>query len=281
MVSSRDRAEGMAPQELGRAAMTTTAAEPAQTGRAWHCPSVGELMRRPLPDLGAADRLLTRGVGCLTFHRFESVTGLEHIGPQADPFVLALNHTTRFEAVAVPALLMYHRRGRRVHFLADWNFKMIPGIGLLYRRSGAIVVTRKSARPRFLNALKPFYAEARPSHARALAHLDAGRSVGVFPEGTVNRDDARLMRGRLGAARLSLEAGVAVVPGGIRMIGDGGRRPRLVLSFGPPLRPLAPPSEQIDRSLVRAWHATIMTEIARLSGKAWEPLPREPRDGTP
>ena len=40
---------------------------------------------------------------------------------------------------------------------------------------------------------------------RARQHLRAGRSVGIFPEGTVNRDPQLLMPPRLGMARLSLE----------------------------------------------------------------------------
>ena len=247
----------------------------------WRNPTFGELFRRPLPGLGLLDRALMRGVGYFVLPSFSAIRGLEHVRSDLDPFVLALNHSTRFEAMALPALLLYHRKGRHVHFLADWNFQMIPGIGLLYRRSGAIVVMRKSARPRFLNALKPFYAHAEPSHERALKHLKAGRSVGIFPEGTVNRDPERLLRGRLGAARLSLEAGVPVVPGGIRLVSGEARRPRYELILGAPLTPAVRSAPTIARADVRDWHAVIMSEIARLSGKAWEPLPQEPRHGTP
>ncbi|MGE0697658.1 MAG: lysophospholipid acyltransferase family protein [Hyphomicrobiaceae bacterium] len=248
----------------------------------WRCPGVREIMRHPLPGLGRLlDRTIARTAAALMLHRFAAVRGIEHISSDRDPFVLAFNHASRLEAVALPALLMYHRGGRRVHFLADWNFQMIPGIGLLYRRSGAIVVMRKSARPRFLNALKPLYAPSEPSHERALAHLEAGRSIGIFPEGTVNRDPARLMRGRYGAARLSLESGAPIVPAGIRLI-SGERRPMLDVTFGAPIRPPAKLSAApVAAREVRAWHATMMTEIARLSGKSWEPLPQEPRHGTP
>jgi len=247
----------------------------------WRRPTIKELYNQPLPHLGLADRTLTRSLGYFVLSSFSSIRGLEHVSPEADPFVLALNHTTRFEAVALPALLMYLRGGRRVHFLADWNFQMIPGIGLLYRRSEAIVVMRKSARPRFLNVLKPLYAPAEPPHRRALAHLSAGRSIGIFPEGTVNSDPGRLVRGRLGAARLSLEAAVPVVPGGIRVVGNDAGRPQLELDFGPPMHATTHSSASVTRADVRAWHDRIMTEIARLSGKAWEPPPREPRHGTP
>lgn len=259
----------------------TAPAKQPTSGLIWRCPTATELLQRPLPHLGLGDRALTRAVNFYVLPRFTAVSGLEHVSREADPFILALNHASRFEAVAIPALLMYHRGGRRVHFLADWNFQMIPGIGLLYRRSGAIVVTRKSAKPRFLNALKPLYAHAGTSLDRARAHLDHGRSVGIFPEGTVNRDPERLLRGRLGAARLSLEAGVPVVPGGIRITSSASDRTRIDLQFGAPLHPGARSGSTVAGHDVRRWHATIMTEIARLSGKSWEPLPQEHRHGTP
>src|SRR5262249_2185452 len=148
--------------------------------------------------------------------RIGSISGIGHIAPERDPFILVLNHNTRLEALFVPALLILLRQGRRIHFLADWNFRMIPGVDLIYRRPGAITVPNKPARPRALGLLKPMFTDGVRPMARAREHLLSGRSVGIFPEGTTNPDPARLMRGRLGAARLSLETGVPIVPAGLR-----------------------------------------------------------------
>src|SRR5262249_15944983 len=122
----------------------------------------------------------------------------------------------RLESLMVPAALCLNRGGRIIHFLADWNFRLIPGVGYIYSRAQVVTVTRKSAKPRFLNVLKPLYEQAVPPHERARRHLASGRSVGIFPEGEVNRDPDRMLRGRRGAARLSLETGAPVVPMGIR-----------------------------------------------------------------
>jgi 1-acyl-sn-glycerol-3-phosphate acyltransferase len=174
----------------------------------------------------------------------------------------------------VPATLLLHRGGSRVHFLADWNFRLIPGVGLLYARAQVITVTRKSAKPRFLNMLKRLYQHPQSTLERARAHLAAGRAVGIFPEGEVNRHPTRLLRGRRGAARLSLETGVPVVPMGIRFPGRApGRtfvmRSAMDLQIGAPLLPPGPIQQQASLSQVSAWHGVIMSEIARLSGKAW------------
>ena len=40
--------------------------------------------------------------------------------------------------------------------------------------------------------------------------------------------------------------------------------------IGPPLHP--PPAEsRLQSAALRDWHAAVMTEIARLSGKSWTP----------
>lgn len=242
--------------------------------------SFGRVLTQPLPALGGLDRLLLRAVamaGCL---RVSRISGLEQVAPERDPFVLALNHNTRLEALLVPALLMLLRGGRRIHFLADWNFRMIPGMGLLYRRSGAISVPRKSARPRALNILKPLFTGPQPPFETARTRILEGGSVGIFPEGTVNPNRSRLLRGRPGAARLSLATGAPVVPVGLippdalpgEPIPEGSS---FEIVIGAPIAPPAPCSEGEARQAL-AWHARIMREIASLSGKSTKPLMEGP-----
>jgi 1-acyl-sn-glycerol-3-phosphate acyltransferase len=235
--------------------------------------SARAILSWPLPELRLLDRTLVRGVVLIGRDRIHSITGLEHIAPERDPFILALNHGTRLEALLVPPLLFLLRRGQRIHFMADWNFRMIPGIGLLYRRAGVITVIRKPARPRILNILKPLFTDSRSPAEQARHHLAAGRSIGVFPEGTVNRDPLRLRRGRPGAAQLSLEIGAPVVPVGLRFptVPRGAVIPEgspMAIEIGPPLVP--PATGKPAYAAIWAWHGEIMTAIARLSGKSWE-----------
>src|SRR5262245_48373028 len=123
----------------------------------WTPPKPREILRWPLPAQGAVDRWLLRALALIGLRWVRSIRGLEHVRGACDPFILALNHTSRGEALLVPALLTLYRQGRLIHFLADWNFRLIPGIGLIYRRGEAITVTRKPARPRLLNLFKPLY----------------------------------------------------------------------------------------------------------------------------
>ncbi len=236
-------------------------------------PSTRAILSWPLPDLRLLDRMLVRGVALASRRRIHSIAGLEHITPGRDPFILALNHGTRLEALLVPPFLFLLRCGERIHFLADWNFRLVPGVGLLYRRAGVITVARKPARPRFLNVLKPVFTDVIAPAEQARRHLAAGRSVGVFPEGTVNRDPLRLKRGRPGAAQLSLETGVPVVPVGLRYpaVPRGAAVPEgsaMAIEIGAPLVP--PARGKPAYADIWAWHGKIMTAIARLSMKTWD-----------
>src|SRR6266849_554465 len=122
-------------------------------------PSAWAILSGPLPELPLIDRMLVRSMALVSRCKVRSLDGLDHIAPERDPFILAANHSTRQEAIVLPALLFLLRHGRAIHFMADWNFRMIPGVDLLYRRAGAITVARKPARPRLLNLAKPLFTD--------------------------------------------------------------------------------------------------------------------------
>jgi len=241
--------------------------------RDWGPPTLGGIIRRPIPHTGLGDRWLIRGLALLGHGQVGEVCGLEHVSPANDPFILALNHSTRREALLVPAILMLYRGGRLIHFMADWNYRLIPGIGLIYRRAQTITVTRKSARPPVLNRLKPLYIERLSVLDRSRAHLLGGRSVGIFLEGRVNRDHDRLLKGRCGAAYLSLQSGIPIIPAGIRLpqpeAGRGVPHAPLEIRIGSPLRPPSPTSLRVRIADLRVWHAAVMSEVGRLCGKEW------------
>lgn len=239
----------------------------------WRPSRSREILRWPLPHQCAVNGALMRAVALLARHAVLWIRGLDHIAVTRDPFILALNHSTRVEAVTVPTLLMLHRGGRLIHFVADWNYSLIPGLRLIYRRAGTVLVTGKSARPAVLNVLKPRF-DPPSALERAHAHLAAGRSIGIFPEGRVNRASCRLLEGRRGAALLSLRTGAPVIAAGIRYPGipaDGfiPDTACMEVEIGAPMHLPAVTGRHPTRAELGARHALIMHEIARLSRKSW------------
>lgn len=128
------------------------------------------------------------------------VTGMENL-PKSGGYVLAANHVTTVDALAV-AYMMYFRLHRAPHFLAKEGLFKTPIVGPVLLAVGQIPVFRGQRK------------NTDPMEA-AYKVLRAGHVIGIFPEGTLTRDpDLWPMRGRTGATRLAIEAGVPIVPVG-------------------------------------------------------------------
>ena len=225
-------------------AATAAAVHPPPPSGSWRAGLAP--LTAPLPHFRRpAARRLCRCL-MLTLGRLLEVEGRERLATVPEPAIFALNHSNSLEALLVPGALLYLRQGRPLHFLADWMFVEAPVLGWLLRQSEPIPVYGKPARFRLREAYRRERLR-RPVLAACLEHLGRGESIGIFPEGTRNRDGGQLLRGRLGLGRLALGAAVPVVPVAIHYPcrgpgcppGDGGERAprlgRMVLSVGEPL----------------------------------------------
>ena len=105
--------------------------------------------------------------------------------------------------------------------------------------------------------------------------LTNGGLLGIYPEGT-RSPDARLYRGKVGVARLALQARVPVIP--VAMIGTdkvqpiGKRMPnirRIGMIFGEPLDFSRYYGMEDDRLIQRSVTDEIMYELMRLSGQEY------------
>ena len=251
-------------------------------------PALRLIWRRPLPLLeDPVTRFMVRALTAGSKRRVVEIRGLEHVAPESDPFIFVCNHNQRLEAVMLPALLIYHRDGKLIHFMADWQTMLVPLAGTLLRRGQVITVTRKSARWRVLNRLKPLFKHPEPAFERAFLKLRSGSSVGIFPESTMNRDPRRLLRGQSGAARLALRSGVPIVPAGVSFPGHDPELPigdlsPMAIEIGPPVQPPATVLEgKPNKTEIQDFHARTMREIARLSGKQWNPRAKRRRKPCP
>jgi len=139
-------------------------------------------------------------VGAPLFDRLAviEVRGGEKL-PNEGAFVLAPNHVTNIDPVVVARLMW--TLGRVPRFLAKASLFRVPVFGSLMRAMGHVPVERGGR----THASDPLAA------GRALA--TSGGGVIIYPEGTLTRDPGLWpMKGKSGAVRLALEAGVPLVP---------------------------------------------------------------------
>ena len=197
------------------------------------------------------------------------VEGLEHV-PATGGAVLAGNHLSVADEVFLGSVVPRH--------IAFWaKAEYFTGTGLkgrfirfLVEGHGAIRVERGGGRA----ALTAFDG--------AIPVLRAGDLVAVYPEGT-RSPDGRLYRGRTGAARLALAAGVPIIPVGIlgtdKVQPIGAPMPKLgagevVMRFGKPIETAGRPD---DRASLRALTDELMAEIQKLTGQEYVPRYAPPR----
>ncbi len=123
--------------------------------------------------------------------------GTEHL-PREGGFVVSPNHVSYIDPLTF-AHFMYDT-GRPAYFLGKSEIFHIPVVGWLLHKAGQIPVYRASA-------------AAADSYRAAVAAIQDGKAVGIFPEGTITRDpDLWPMRGKTGAARVALETRCPLIP---------------------------------------------------------------------
>jgi 1-acyl-sn-glycerol-3-phosphate acyltransferase len=150
------------------------------------------------------------------------VVGLAKV-PQSGPTVLMANHDSLWD----PLVIGSATRRRQVRALAKASLWKFRPVALVLDRMGQIPIERGRGDLAAMSA--------------AVAQLEQGNCIGVFPEGTVSRGKA--LRALSGAGRLALAVPdvqvVAVCVTGSVEIARFPRRPRLRVEFldpagGPP-----------------------------------------------
>lgn len=146
------------------------------------------------------------------------VEGLENF-PTSGPVVVIANHVSLWDPIAVGSALP-----RQVYFMAKEELFQYPLLGNVLNRLGAFPVKRGQP--------------DRSAIRQALAVLDKGKVLGMFPEGTRSKT-GELLKPHPGAAMIALKAGVPVVP--VACLGTSGlwkkvfRRWAVLIRIGKPI----------------------------------------------
>jgi 1-acyl-sn-glycerol-3-phosphate acyltransferase len=124
-------------------------------------------------------------------------TGLENL-PRTGGVVFVPNHLSHFDPVVLGYFIWEARRIPR--FLGKASLFKLPVLGRIITSSGQIPVYRETA-------------QAADAFRDAVAGVERGECVGVYPEGTITRDpELWPMTGKTGAARIALSTGCPVIP---------------------------------------------------------------------
>jgi 1-acyl-sn-glycerol-3-phosphate acyltransferase len=178
------------------------------------------------------------------------VTGNEYV-PKAGPVIIAPNHKSISDAFFIALATRRH-----LHFMA--KTELFEGRSAwLVSGLGAFPVRRGGGDPEALET--------------ARLHLERGRVLALFPEGTRHRDPEQLRAPRKGAGRLAIEAQAPIVPCAItgtdKLFNGWFPRPvKVQVSFAPAIQPAqseATPEAAADLIENRVW-PEVEREFARL-----------------
>ncbi len=118
--------------------------------------------------------------------------------PRSGGMVFVTNHISHFDPFVVGMYIWECRRIPRL--LGKASLFKLPIAGRIITSAGQIPVYRDSA-------------EAADAFRAAVAAVEKGECVGVYPEGTITRDpELWPMTGKTGAARIALMTGCPVIP---------------------------------------------------------------------
>ncbi len=118
--------------------------------------------------------------------------------PKQGAAIAVCNHISYLDPLTFTHFLF--NNGRAVRYLAKASVFKIPFVGRVLLGAGQIPVERETA-------------NATDALQHALAFLKAGHLLGVYPEGTLTRDQNYWpMKGKTGIARLAIISKVPVIP---------------------------------------------------------------------
>lgn len=188
--------------------------------------------------------------------------------PQQGPFILAPNHYSEIDPIAIGAACWH--MGRLPRFLAKGSLFKIPVLGAIMRASGQIPVARQGADGSRQNDMNSIHA------ANQLIQRDSG--IIVYPEGSLTREpNLWPMRGKTGAVRLALASGIPLYPvahwGAQKLMPRYGKsirpfpRKQILVNVGEPLDLSEFMGLQIDQKVVTAATDKLMAKIAELLGE--------------
>jgi 1-acyl-sn-glycerol-3-phosphate acyltransferase len=169
------------------------------------------------------------------------VFGAQNV-PMSGPLIVACNHLSYLDPPIMGSLCP-----RRISYMAKKELFEVPVLGPMIRELGAYPVDR--------------HGSAMAAIRRSLSVLEAGGAVGIFPEGTRNRDGT--VAPQTGVALLAALAKAPVVPACVVGTDRALRLAPVAVAFGAPLSLAA--DRKATREDLAKFTSTVMSAIERLT----------------
>jgi 1-acyl-sn-glycerol-3-phosphate acyltransferase len=188
----------------------------------------------------------------------KEVKGIENI-PLWGPAIIAFNHQSYFDFLCFTAI-----SPRNIHFLSAEKFFKHPLWFFLMKITGQIKVERTSE-------------DKHETHVLVHEHLDAGKIIGIFPEGKRSPDKDLMLKAFVGVAKYSVYKKVPVIPVGIKGTYDVMSRhdkwpsfeKKVELHIGKPIDGHIYLEGKLEENEYQVITNKIMLDIAHLSGKKY------------
>lgn len=183
-----------------------------------------------------------------------SFEGVDNV-PKEGPVILAFNHRSYFDTVAMQFLVA--KIGRPCRFLAKKELFETPVIGQIVRLAGGIKVNRGSGSTEALRD--------------AVDALTAGEMVAIAPQGTIPRGYDffdPVLKGRPGAAQLAIDTKAPVIPVGLwgteKVWARNRRLPRFEMTSRPKVSVTVGQPVELKRRKAKTDTERIMSAISAL-----------------
>jgi 1-acyl-sn-glycerol-3-phosphate acyltransferase len=195
--------------------------------------------------------------------------GAENL-PATGGFLACSNHISYADPIVLAHYLFDN--GKPPHFLGKNELFQVPGIGAILKGAEQIPVFRETG-------------QAADAFRAAVAAVDSGQCIAIYPEGTLTRDpDIWPMTGKTGAAKIALTTKCPVIPigqwGAQAMLAPYAKVPHLVprptvqVTAGPPVDLSDLYDQPMDRVVLKVATNRILDAITRIvSHLRGEPAP--------
>lgn len=184
--------------------------------------------------------------------------GIQYI-PRYGPAIIAFNHESYFDFLCFIAVCP-----RNIHYLSAEKFFSNAALRILMLATGQIRVDRKAK-------------DKRVVHNLVHKHLDAGKLIGIFPEGTRAPDKEKMLLAFTGVAKYAIKKQVLVVPVGISgtfdVMSRHDKKPRfrkiVKITIGEPVDLSLYLRYKMNKKAYRVITDNIMRRISILAGKPY------------